>query len=161
MKLTFPQDWQKFERCFLLFFCDSIMLVSDSKIYYRQFKRNTTLKITQKIILAGTGSKLYNKIDLLQGSRTVLLRELLPSWTVNHKFCLLQHQQKWSPLPNNFSRVILFWSNFHLNDSNWWFPTCRRNWEMHGRKWRRTKESLDESERGEWKSWLKAQHSEN
>ena len=29
-----------------------------------------------------------------------------------------------------------------------------------GRKWR-TKEPLDESERGEWKSWLKAQHSDN
>ena len=29
-----------------------------------------------------------------------------------------------------------------------------------GRKWRRTNEPLDESERGEWKSWLKAQHSE-
>ena len=28
-------------------------------------------------------------------------------------------------------------------------------------KGRRTKESLDESERGEWKCWLKAQHSEN
>ena len=27
-------------------------------------------------------------------------------------------------------------------------------------KWR-TKEPLEESERGEWKSWLKAQHSEN
>ena len=31
----------------------------------------------------------------------------------------------------------------------------------YGRKWRRTKEPVDESERGEWKSWLKAQHSEN
>jgi len=28
-------------------------------------------------------------------------------------------------------------------------------------KWRRTKKPLDESERGEWKNWLKAQHSEN
>ena len=28
-------------------------------------------------------------------------------------------------------------------------------------KWRRAKEPLDESESGEWKSWLKAQHSEN
>ena len=27
--------------------------------------------------------------------------------------------------------------------------------------WERTKEPLDESERGEWKIWLKAQHSEN
>ena len=31
---------------------------------------------------------------------------------------------------------------------------------LNGRKWR-TKEPLDESERGEWKSWLKIQHSEN
>ena len=31
----------------------------------------------------------------------------------------------------------------------------------YGRKWRRTKEPLDESERGEWKNWLKTQHSEN
>ena len=29
-----------------------------------------------------------------------------------------------------------------------------------GEKWR-TKESPDESERGEWESWLKVQHSEN
>ena len=31
----------------------------------------------------------------------------------------------------------------------------------YGRKWRRTEEPLDESEREEWKSWLKAQQSEN
>ena len=31
----------------------------------------------------------------------------------------------------------------------------------YGRKWRETKEPLDESERGEWKDWLKTQHSEN
>ena len=28
-------------------------------------------------------------------------------------------------------------------------------------EWRRTKEPLDEGENGEWKSWLKTQHSEN
>ena len=31
----------------------------------------------------------------------------------------------------------------------------------YGRKQRRTKEPLDESERGELKRWLKTQHSEN
>ena len=36
-----------------------------------------------------------------------------------------------------------------------------RWYHPYGRKWRRTKEPLDESERGEGKSWLKAQHSEN
>ena len=37
---------------------------------------------------------------------------------------------------------------------------CRWH-QPYSRKWRRTKEPLDESERGEWKSWPKAQHSEN
>ena len=32
---------------------------------------------------------------------------------------------------------------------------------LNGRKRRGTKKPLDESERGESKSWLKAQHSEN
>ena len=32
---------------------------------------------------------------------------------------------------------------------------------LNGRKWRGTQKPLDESESGEWKSWLKAQHSEN
>ena len=32
---------------------------------------------------------------------------------------------------------------------------------LNGRKWRETKKPLDEGERGEWKSWLKTQHSEN
>ena len=31
----------------------------------------------------------------------------------------------------------------------------------YGRNWRGTKEPLDESERGEWKAWLKTQHSKN
>ena len=32
---------------------------------------------------------------------------------------------------------------------------------LRGKKWRGTKKPLDESERGEWKSWLKTQHSKN
>ena len=35
-----------------------------------------------------------------------------------------------------------------------------RWYHPYGRKWRGTKEPLDESERGEWKSLLKTQHSE-
>ena len=33
--------------------------------------------------------------------------------------------------------------------------------KLYGRKWRGTKKPLDEGERGEWKSWLKTQYSEN
>ena len=50
-----------------------------------------------------------------------------------------------------------------------WNQDCREKYQYpqicrwhrpYGRKWR-TKEPLDEGERGEWKSWLKPQHSEN
>ena len=41
----------------------------------------------------------------------------------------------------------------NTNNLRWYHP--------YGRKWRGTKKPLDESERGEWKSWLKPQHSEN
>ena len=40
------------------------------------------------------------------------------------------------------------------------YPQICRWYHPYGRKGR-TKEPLDESERGEWKSWLKTQHSEN
>ena len=38
--------------------------------------------------------------------------------------------------------------------------TCRW-YHSNGRKWRGTKEPVDEYGRGEWKSWLKTQHSKN
>ena len=40
-------------------------------------------------------------------------------------------------------------------------PQICRWHHPYGRQWRGTKKPLGESERGEWKSWLKAQHSEN
>ena len=52
--------------------------------------------------------------------------------------------------------------NAELDDSKAGIKIARRNINMHscGRKQRRTKEPLD-SERGEWKSWLKTQHSKS
>ena len=38
---------------------------------------------------------------------------------------------------------------------------CFPDVHPYGRKWRETKKPLDEGERGEWKGWLKTQHSEN
>ena len=40
-------------------------------------------------------------------------------------------------------------------------PQIHRWHHPYGKKRRRTKESLDESQRREWKSWLKTQHSQN
>ena len=68
---------------------------------------------------------------------------------------------------NKFSSQIYIWSlPFHLL----WFHLSKllgeisklqicRWYHPKGRKWRGTKEPLDEGERREWKSWLKTQHS--
>ena len=57
---------------------------------------------------------------------------------------------------------MLGWKKHKLESRCWekyqWPQICRWH-HTYGRKGRRTKEPLDE--RGEWKSWLKAQHSEN
>ena len=50
-------------------------------------------------------------------------------------------------------RIKMAGRNFYNLICRWHHP--------YGRKWRGTKEPLDESEGGEWKSWLKTQHSEN
>ena len=60
--------------------------------------------------------------------------------------------------------------NARLDEGQAWIKIARRyinnfkicKWHHpYGRKWWGMKKLHDESERGEWKSWLKAQHSEN
>ena len=52
------------------------------------------------------------------------------------------------------------WGHKESDMTDWLTMICRWH-HPYGRKWRGTKKSLDESESGEWKSWLKAQHSGN
>ena len=70
------------------------------------------------------------------------------------------------------SEDILVWRWFMKwmgSRSTSWNQDCQEKYQQpqicrwhhpYGRKWRGTKKPL-ESERGEWKSWVKAQHSEN
>ena len=60
--------------------------------------------------------------------------------------------------------------NAMLDEAQAGIKTARRNINnlryaddttLYGKKWRRTKEPLDKSKSGEWKSWLKTQRSEN
>ena len=55
---------------------------------------------------------------------------------------------------------MLCWMKHKLESTLLGEISIHRWHHPYGRKWR-TKEPLDESERGEWKSWLKAKHSEN
>ena len=72
-----------------------------------------------------------------------------------------------SPCLFNLYAECIMW-NARLDEAQTGIKTARRNINNlnmqvtlpYGRKWR-TKEPLDESERGECKSWLLTQHSEN
>ena len=70
-----------------------------------------------------------------------------------------------SPCLFNLYAEYIMW-NSKLKESWSEIKIARRNINNHrytdsnGRKWR-TKEHLDEGERGEWKSWLETQHSKN
>ena len=73
-----------------------------------------------------------------------------------------------SPCLFNLYAEYIMW-NARLDEAQAGIKIARRNintsntqWHHpYGRKSIRTKEPLDESEKGEWKSWLKTQHSEN
>ena len=80
-----------------------------------------------------------------------------------HQGCIL------SPcLFNLYAQYIML--NARLEDSTSWNQDCWEKYQQpqicrwhhsNGRKQRGTREPLDEGERGEWKSCLKTQHSEN
>ena len=62
--------------------------------------------------------------------------------------------------------IMRHWAEWNTN----WKQDCREKYQEpqicrwhhpYGRKGRKTKEPLDEGERGDWKSWFKTQHSKN
>ena len=66
--------------------------------------------------------------------------------------CRVHHEKCWAEGSTSWNQDC--WEKYQLHQiCKWHHP--------YGRKWKRTNEPLDESERGEWKSWLKAQHLEN
>ena len=73
----------------------------------------------------------------------------------------------WSPCLFNLYAEYIMW-NSRLDESQAWIKIARRNINLRYAddttimsQWRGTKELLDESEKGEWESWLKTQHSKN
>ena len=80
----------------------------------------------------------------------------------HHQGCIL------SPcLFNLYAEYIMRnagWMKHKLKSRLWVEISITSDMQMNpplGRKWRRTKEPFDENERGEWKSWIKTQHSKN
>ena len=85
-------------------------------------------------------------------------------WFTCSFFIYLIDIKLWLSLAHNSkpgrTAIIKFIKYLHLLLSFFFFLILKYHW-FHGRKWRITMEPLDESEREDWKSWLKTQHSKN
>ena len=66
--------------------------------------------------------------------------------------CRVHHEKRWAGRSTSWNQDC---------QEKYQSPQICRWHHPYGWKWRVTKKPLDESERGECKSWLKAQHSEN
>ena len=87
---------------------------------------------------------------------------LVPNWETVRQGCILS-----LCLFSLYAEYIMW--NAGLDEAQAEIKMCPGNFDMqicrwhhpYGTKRRKTKEPLDERERGEWKSWLKTQRSEN
>ena len=66
--------------------------------------------------------------------------------------CRVHHKKHWAGWNTSWNQDC---------QEKYQYPHICRWHHPYGRKWRAAKKPLDEIERGEWKSWIKAQHSEN
>ena len=83
-------------------------------------------------------------------------------WTQGFNLCLpkLLHWQADSLLPSNLRSPTLI-TGIKIAKKKYQKPQIYIWYHFNGRKWRLTKKTPDEGERGEWKSWPKIQHSKN
>ena len=99
---------------------------------------------------------LWQKVKVKSLSR---VRHSATPWTVAHQAppsMGFSRQEYWSGLPLPSPGDL---PDPGIEPRSPAFQADALNSEPPGTKWRGTKKPLDESERAEWKSWLKAQHS--
>ena len=105
-----------------------------------------TIALTIRTFVSKVMSLLSNTLSMFVIAFLPRSKHLLTSWLQSPSAEILEPKKIESFSVISFCLFILFMGN-----------QCRIH-HPYGRKWR-TKEPLDESGRGEWKSWLKTQHS--
>ena len=137
--------------CQSLWLCGSQQTVENSEQYGNEYQ--TTWPASWEICMQVRKQQLVVDMEQQTGSK---IRKGV------HQGCILS-----SCLFNLYAEHIM--RNAGLDEAQAGIKIAGRNinnlryaddTNLNGRKWR-NKEPLDESERGEWKSWLKVQHSEN
>ena len=92
------------------------------------------------------------KLDMEQGNGSKLWKEYVKAVYCHPAYLTYKQSTSWE---------MMGWKKHKLESrlpGEISITSDMRRYHPYGRKWRRTKDPLDESERGEWKSLLKTQH---
>ena len=93
----------------------------------------------------------HETIDWFQVRKGICVLYIL-SCSLFNLWCRIHHVKCWAEWITSWNQDC---------QEKYQQPQISRWYHSNGKKWKETKESLDEGERGEWKGWLKTQHSKN
>ena len=118
--------------------------------FFKRWEYKTTWPVSWEICIQVKKQKLELDMEQQTGSKSG--KEYVKAVYCHPAYLTYMQSTSWEMLKHKLQSRLL--GEISISQiCRWHHP--------YSRKWRRTKEPLDESERGEWKSWLKAQHSDN
>ena len=121
-----------------------------------------TIALTRRTFVGKVMSLLFNMLSRLVITFLPRSKCLLISWLQSPSAVIL-YRKEYVKAVYCHSAILTFMQNTSCKMLGWMKHKLKSlrytdNTTLIGRKWRRTKEPLDEGERGEWKSWLKTQN---
>ena len=131
----------------------TVWITTSTGKFFKQWEYQTIWPAPEKSVCRSRKQQLEANMEQQMGSKSV--KEYVKS-VYCHPACLTYMQSTSCEMPG--------WMKHKLESrlpGEISITSICRWYHLYGRKWRRTKEFLDENERGEWQSWLKTQHSEN
>ena len=131
----------------------TVWIITNCGKLLKKWKYQTTLPASWDICMQVKTQQL--ELDMEQQTGSKLWKEYIKAVYCHSAYLTSMQSTSWE---------MLGWMKHKLESrllGEISIPQICRWQHPYGRKWRRTKEPLDESERGEWKSWLKTQHSKN
>ena len=130
----------------------TVWITTNCRKFFKRWEYQTTWAASWEICMQDRKQQL--ELDMEQQTSSKSWKEHIKAVYCDIVYLCYTQSTSWEMLGWSISCNQDFWEIYQL-------PPIWSRHHPYCRKWRITKEPPDESERGEWKSWLKTQHSEN
>ena len=149
------REFQKKYLCLLYWLCQSLWLCGSQQTgkFWKRWEYQTTWSASWEICVPVKKQQL--ELDMEQKTDSKSGKEYVKAVYCHPAYLTYMQSTSWETLA---------WMKHKLESRLLGETSIASDMQMTPPSWqkqRRTKEPFDESDRGEWKSWLKAQHSEN